>query len=153
MLIMILFAAVMAAFLMHEAGHFLGALYFGYVLKFKFTWGALFKIWVPRLIWTMPAALTDCQKRLVALAGFGFEIITIPIFYILVDLRLYPFVVLLHLIVYQFYAGTDNDFKWLEDSFLGISKRGWIWLNALLFCIICWTVIYYAGRTLFRCFV
>jgi len=114
---MILFAAaVLAAFLMHEAGHFLAALGFGYVLQFKFAWGTLFnKIRVPRLIWTMPAGLTDRQKRLVALAGVGFEIITIPIFYILIDLRLYPFVVLLHLITYKFYAGADNDFKWLPD--------------------------------------
>lgn len=113
---MILFAAaVMAAFLMHEAGHFLTALCFGYVLPFKFAWGRLFKVRIPRLIWTMPAALTDHQKGIVALAGFGFEIVTMPIFYILIDLRLYPIVVLLHLVAYEFYAGSDNDFKWLED--------------------------------------
>lgn len=151
MFTIILFAAaVLAAFLVHEAGHFLIAFCFGFVLSFEFAWGALCKVRIPRMIWKMPVGLSDRQKGVVALAGFGAEFLAAPILYFV--LPYYPLIAFLHLTIYPFYAGSASDFQWLEDGFLGISKRGWVWLDVLALCAVCWTLVYYAGRALLRCF-
>lgn len=107
--------SVVFAGLIHEMGHFIIALGYGHFLQFEFSWGRLWRIPIPRYVWYMPEELPVQAKRHVALSGFGFEILAIPIFYILIDLMIYPIIVLLHLITYKFYAGADNDFKWLGD--------------------------------------
>lgn len=66
MFLITLVAAIVAAFLVHEAGHFLAGLCFGRVITFRFAWGSLFRIKVPRLIWDMPAGLTKRQMAIIA---------------------------------------------------------------------------------------
>ena len=51
------------------------------------------------------------RQRLIALAGFGLEIMFCPLLYF-AGLWLYPWVVAVHLIAYPFYAGEHNDFRW-----------------------------------------
>ena len=51
------------------------------------------------------------QLPIIALSGFGVEILTAPLLY-LAGLWLYPWVVAAHLMAYPFYAGDYNDFKW-----------------------------------------
>ena len=146
-----LILSVIFAGLIHEMGHFIIALGYGHFLRFEFSWGHLLRVPVPRYVWYMPEELSVQAKRHVALSGFGAEFLVAPILYFL--LPYYPLVAFLHLMAYPFYAGSVSDFQWLEAGYLGISKRGWMWLDALVFCFICWTVIYYAGRALLRCFV
>ena len=105
--------SALAAFVIHEAGHFLVARCFGEKLSFSFTWGKLFSIIpVPRFTWNMPNALTDKQKKIVALAGFGLELSMTPLL-VVMGLELYAVVALAHLVLYPMYAGEANDFKWL----------------------------------------
>ena len=134
----------------HELGHFIVALGYGYFIQFEFNWGKLGGIPVPRYTWYMPAGLPTAAKQHVALAGFSTEFLVAPILYFI--LPHYPVIALIHLILYPFYAGEMNDFQWINDGFGGISKRGWMWLDALAFCFVCWTLVYYAGRALIRCF-
>ena len=139
MFLITLVAAIVAAFLVHEAGHFLAGLCFGRVITFRFAWGSLFRIKVPRLIWDMPNH-TPQHQRLIALSGFGAEIFFAPLLY-LAGLWLYPWVVVVHLMTYPFYAGEANDWKWL-DGFAGISKCGWMWVDILTLCGVFWWGIY-----------
>lgn len=150
LLLDIVFSVSMAA-LIHEMGHFFTALIYGQFIDFRFSRGWIWKIPIPRCTWEMPKSLTSIQKRRVAIAGFGAEFLVVPILYFL--LPYYPFITTLHLIVYPFYAGEMSDFQWLDNGFLGVSKRGWIWINVLLFCAVCWTVIYYIGKMCIRCFI
>lgn len=102
-----------AAFVIHEAGHFLAVRCFGEKLSFRFAWGKLFgKIPVPRFTWNMPEALTDKQKKIVASAGFVLELSMTPLL-VVMGLELYAVVALAHLVLYPMYAGEANDFKWL----------------------------------------
>ena len=106
--------SVLAAFAVHEAGHCLAARLFGEKLAFRFAWGRLFgKIPIPRFIWDMPESLTARQKKIVALAGFGLELLTAPCLF-LAGLELYAVVALAHLALYPMYAGEVNDFKWMN---------------------------------------
>lgn len=98
----------------HELGHFLTAWFFGQRLTLRFSWGKLFgKIPIPRFTWDMPEALTDKQKKIVALAGFGLELLAAPCLF-LAGLELYAVVALAHLALYPMYAGEVNDFKWMN---------------------------------------
>ena len=63
-----------------------------------------------RFIWDMPED-TPKHQRLIALSGFGAEILTVPLLYF-AGLWLYPWVVAVHLMAYPFYAGDYNDFGW-----------------------------------------
>ena len=89
--------------LIHEMGHYLAALTFGHHLVFR-RQGF-------RFIWDMPND-TPKHQRLIALSGFGTEILFAPLLY-LAGLTLYPWVVVVHLMAYPFYAGDYNDFGWL----------------------------------------
>ena len=101
---MILFAAaVMAAFLIHEAAHYLTARLYGHKLVFR-RQGI-------RYVWDMPED-TPVRQRLIALSGFGAEILAVPIFYC-AGLWAYPYVAVVHLAAYSFYAGDYSDFRWL----------------------------------------
>jgi len=53
---------------------------------------------------------TPKHQRLIALSGFGLEVLFIPILFF-VGFTFYPYIVGLHLIMYPFYAGEANDFK------------------------------------------
>lgn len=113
--ILSVFFAVAAAMLLHEGGHYLAARCFGKHLKFRFEWGGIRKIPVPRFVWSMPYLSAKWKQKVVALAGFGLELFCIPL---LVGLAgdfgiLYMGVVAVHLIAYRFYAGDANDFRWL----------------------------------------
>ena len=94
--------SVVLAGLIHEMGHYTAALIFGYRLSFK-RHGV-------RFIWDMPND-TPKHQRLIALSGFGTEIVFAPLLY-LAGLWLYPWVVAVHLMAYPFYAGEANDFRW-----------------------------------------
>ena len=94
--------SVVLAGLIHELGHYLAALTFGHHLVFR-RQGF-------RFIWDMPND-TPQHQRLIALSGFGTEILFVPLLY-LAGLTLYPWVVAAHLCAYPFYAGDYNDFGW-----------------------------------------
>ena len=105
--------SVLAAFAVHEAGHCLAARLFGEKLAFRFALGRLFgKIPIPRIIWDMPESLTARQKKIVALAGFGLELLAaLPC--ALKGFWIYPAAAALHLALYPLYAGENNDFRWV----------------------------------------
>jgi hypothetical protein len=111
-----LFLALPSALVTHEGGHYLVARWFGKRLKFRFAWGWIWKIPVPRWVWSMPY-LERRQRRAVALAGFGVEFLAIPIFYVLPSPSFwvcYAAVAVAHLGLYRFYAGADSDFRWIQ---------------------------------------
>ena len=97
-----LILSVAIAGLIHELGHYLVALTFGHNLVFR-RQGF-------RFIWDMPED-TEAHQRLIALSGFGVEIVFAPLLYF-AGLWLYPWVVVVHLCAYPFYAGDYNDFRW-----------------------------------------
>jgi len=130
-LIVEILLSVAIAGLIHELGHYLVALTFGHHLVFR-RQGF-------RFIWTMPND-TEAHQRLIALSGFGVEIVFAPLLYF-AGLWLYPWVVAVHLMAYPFYAGKCSDFQWL-DGFAGISKRGWMWVDILTLCGAFWWGIY-----------
>ena len=98
-----LIMSVAFAFAIHETAHYLTARYFGHKLTFR-RQGI-------RYIWDMPEDTPQHQK-LIALSGFGAEIVLAPLLYF-VGLWAYPLVVVGHLAAYSFYAGDYSDFKWL----------------------------------------
>ena len=97
-----LIISIALAVIIHEAAHYLTALAIGYRLKFH-RQGL-------RYIWDMPND-TESHQRLIALSGFGAEILVAPLLYF-AGLWLYPWVVAAHLMAYPFYAGDYNDFRW-----------------------------------------
>ena len=103
--------SVVLAGLIHELGHYLTALTFGHHLVFR-RQGF-------RFIWDMPED-TEAHQRLIALSGFGAEIVFAPLLYF-AGLTLYPWVVAVHLMAYPFYAGDYNDFGWGGD-FVSVRK-------------------------------
>ena len=106
-LIVEILLSVAIAGLIHEMGHYLTAMFLGHTLEFR-RQGI-------RWIWDMPED-TPQHQRLIALAGFGLEIMFCPLLY-LAGLTLYPWVVAVHIVAYKFYAkGEYNDFKWLHLS-------------------------------------
>jgi len=98
-----LLLSVVLAFLIHESAHYLTARLCGHKLVFR-RQGI-------RYIWDMPEDIPKRQK-LIALSGFGAEIVFAPLLYF-VGLWAYPFVVVGHLVGYRFYAGDYSDFRWL----------------------------------------
>jgi hypothetical protein len=102
-LIVEILLSVAIAGLIHEMGHYTAALIFGYRLSFK-RHGV-------RFVWDMPQEADLGQQRVIALAGFGAEIIAALLIGWL--LPLYPIVTVVHLLSYRFYSGDYNDFRWL----------------------------------------
>ena len=131
MLIIEILLSIAMAGLIHEMGHYLTAMFLGHTLEFR-RQGI-------RWIWDMPND-TPQHQRLIALSGFGAEIVFAPLLYF-AGLWLYPWVVAIHLMAYPFYAGECSDFQWL-DGFAGISKRGWMWIDLLVLCGAFWYGIY-----------
>ena len=107
-----LILAILLVFFVHEGGHWMAARLFGKRLKFRFAWG---RFYVPRLVWNMPY-LPKGKQRIIAVAGFGLEFLVAGVL-----LASFPHgfgrwvasVALAHLVLYQFYAGQESDFKWL----------------------------------------
>ena len=94
--------SIILAFFIHELSHYLTARFYGHRLTFR-RQGL-------RYIWDMPND-TRQHQRLIALSGFGAEILFAPILYF-VGLWAYPLVVAGHLAAYRFYAGEYSDFVW-----------------------------------------
>ena len=92
--------------IIHELGHFFAALLFGKRIKFKFSFGKIYGIPVPRWVWSVPLDLSKNKKRFIAQAGFVSEFVVaafLPTPYLLVAC--------LHFALYPWYAGTVTDFK------------------------------------------
>lgn len=112
--------AVITAGLIHEGGHYLAALFLtGKKLKFHFALGWFWsgKLPVPRFIWTMPWTPDKWRRQVIALSGFGLELLVAVAMMIANPAgtfsRVYTLCALLHLVLYRFYAGEASDFKWL----------------------------------------
>ncbi|GHV45305.1 hypothetical protein FACS1894204_04080 [Synergistales bacterium] len=112
---MMIFLAIIGAFVIHESGHYLAAFAFGRRLEFRFALGWIGgKIPIPRYVWYMPDVEAWKQKT-IAIAGFGAEMLAALLFWIVGGAfwRYYAVVTLLHFIAYPYYAGEENDFKWI----------------------------------------
>ena len=94
--------SLILAVIIHELGHYLTAMFLGHTLEFR-RQGI-------RFVWDMPND-TPKHQRLIALSGFGAEILAAPLLYF-AGLTLYPWVVVAHLMAYPFYAGECSDFQW-----------------------------------------
>ncbi len=110
--------AILAAgmcLVIHETGHYAVARYLGYRLRFRFAWGRLGGVLVPRCIWDMPPEATEEHRRAIAQAGFWSEIL-----WAISCVSASPWglvtagVALIHLGLYPWYAGTESDFRWLK---------------------------------------
>lgn len=118
--------AIALALLIHEMGHYIAAKLFGKTLKFKYGTAKLTikpfpTIHVPRFTTDIPKELTKTQERIVALSGFGLELLVAVLLFIFVSgtisLRNYYILVsVLHLILYSRYAGDSNDFKAFRNA-------------------------------------
>ena len=95
--------------LIHEGGHFLAALVFGKRLQFRFSWGRLGPVPVPRWVWYWPQGLSEVQFMVVCHAGFALELALIP-------LLPWPYgaAAIAHYWTYPFYAGEMSDFEGLR---------------------------------------
>lgn len=120
--IKILFDLISCAIILmvtHELGHFMMALLHEKVIKFEFSLEYLLnKIPIPRFIWYMPDDLELNQKKIIAISGFGFEFIYSIVFYCATHATfgiLLIIFALVHLCLYNFYAGENNDFKWFRN--------------------------------------
>ncbi len=107
----------MIAFISHELGHFFMAGLLGHKLKMSFKISMLLKIIpIPRYVWANPIGISKLQLRMIHIAGFGLEIALIP--FAIYNFQIYAIhystVVFFHFILYPFYAGHYNDFKYLN---------------------------------------
>lgn len=91
--------------LVHEIGHLIAALLCGSRLNFKFAWGRLWKIPIPRCIWAWDS-WTKAQTRFVCQAGFLLELGLLPFMP-----WQYQAVAIIHFAIYPWYAGEVTDFK------------------------------------------
>lgn len=116
-----LVAALIVAVAVHEAGHYLVALALGKKISFSFTTTKLLFIPIPRFVWEMPSDVTVKQNNVIALAGFGIELLISVIIVLarffgyssLLILNYYVIASIIHLVLYPMYAGDYNDFKML----------------------------------------
>ena len=102
-----LMTAILAAFVIHEGGHWVAARFFGKRLRFRRKGF--------RLVWDMPFFFERWKPKVIAVAGFGAEFLVAgsllaawPEFG-----RWYAGVALTHFVAYRFYAGEESDFRWL----------------------------------------
>ena len=114
-----LFISGILCCIIHEGSHMLVAkLFFNKSINFHFEYGNLFNfIYIPRGIWNMPNGLSKKQQKLIAGAGFTGEFIFgIILFMIYRSFSYYYLLVaLLHILLYNFYAGENSDFKFFKD--------------------------------------
>ena len=98
----------------HEFGHWITAKIFGADIKFALEFGKLFGVIpIPRGIWRMPEKFSKTQKKIVAIAGFGFEFIASLIAVLVFQYWIMMIIFILHIGLYKFYAGDASDFQWL----------------------------------------
>lgn len=118
--ILLLYLAFLAVMLVHEGSHWLVAYVFKKRIKFTYSIAKLeykyITINVPRFIWDMPEGLTKLQTQAIALAGFTGEILVAIALFFFVDgnndiRNFYIIITALHLLFYNKYAGTSNDFE------------------------------------------
>lgn len=91
--------------IIHEAGHFIVAKIFGQTLNFKFEWGKLGPIPIPRWTWNHPN-VKEWQLKVICAAGFGLELVLIPF-------MPFPYQVaaIAHFATYPMYAGDKSDWS------------------------------------------
>lgn len=107
--LLILGIAALMPIVIHELGHFVAAFLFTQEkLSFRFEWGKLGFVPVPRWIWDFPKKANAEQKKAIAQAGFVFEIAAIAFMP-----WTYAVVTVVHFTLYPWYAGERNDFTWL----------------------------------------
>ena len=108
--IAVLILAALMPMVIHELGHFVTAyILTGEKIVFRFETAKLWIIPIPRWTWDFPAKVKDVrQKRLIAQAGFLFEIAAIAFMP-----WTYADVTVSHFALYPWYAGERNDFQWL----------------------------------------
>lgn len=92
----------------HELGHYIAALLCGEILKFKFSFGRLFWISVPRWTWDMPETFGSKRRKFVAQSGFILEFVCA-----LFLNQVYLIAACAHFAAYPWYAGKDSDFNYL----------------------------------------
>ena len=107
--------SILLAGIIHAGGHYWGALWFGYKLKFRFVWG---RFGIPRFVWTMPHFF-QCEgwkAKVIAAAGFGAELFAAVV--LLAAWRefglWYTGVAVVHLGAYRWYASEASDFRWFR---------------------------------------
>lgn len=112
------FIALLLAFIVHEGSHYIASVICGEAIKFEFQLGMLFNfIPIPRYIWYMPIKFNKLQRSIVAIAGFLMELLLASIlFFVYRNLftTAYLVVSILHICLYNFYAGKNSDFNFLK---------------------------------------
>ena len=110
--------ALITCFIVHEGGHYITSVIYGHPIKFRFSFGLLFnKILIPRYVWFMPVEFNDTERKIVAAMGFISEIVFGAILLLLFNSHfstIYAIISLLHLGLYNFYAGDNSDFKFFN---------------------------------------
>jgi hypothetical protein len=91
--------------LVHEGAHYLAAFLVGSRLRFRFSWGRLGPVKVPRWTWTWPDT-TPQKIRFICQAGFLLELGLIPF-----APWQYQAVAIIHFAAYPWYAGDHSDFR------------------------------------------
>ena len=94
-----------APLLVHEGAHYLAALICGNRLRFRFSWGQLGPVKVPRWTWRWPEA-SPGHIKIICQAGFLVELGLIPFFP-----WQYQAVAIIHFAAYPWYAGESTDFR------------------------------------------
>lgn len=91
--------------LVHELAHYIAALLVGGRISFRFEWGHLGPVPIPRWLWSWPD-LSRGKLRIVCQAGFVAELALAPWLP-----WPYSVVALVHFAAYPWYAGRANDFR------------------------------------------
>ncbi len=110
-------AAIVGCAVVHELGHFLAAALCGERIAFRFGWGRIGPIPVPRFLWNMPDVGVK-KARFIAQSGFLAElawgILCAALFRAGIGVVLAAFA---HMALYPWYAGAASDFKWMVDGY------------------------------------
>ena len=91
--------------IVHEVGHFIVAKIFGQTLKFRFEWGKLGPIPIPRWTWKHPD-VKEWQLKIICIAGFGLELALVPFMPLS-----YQVAAIAHFIIYPMYSGNNSDWS------------------------------------------
>lgn len=114
LILLYLIKAIILAFLSHEGGHYFTAKVFNRTINFRIVIGKLFNIIpIPRGIWNMPLDISKTKQKIIASAGFLCELIA-GLLLLLIQWPYLLIVWFIHIVLYPFYAGEANDFKWFK---------------------------------------